>query len=139
MGRVAAVDLGRARAGIAVADELGWMAHSRPFVDARDKKAMLARFVQIAREEEVERFLVGLPLDMHGGEGPAARRARVFAQELANATGLAGELVDERLSTVEAGRRLREGGTTGRGSKAKIDGASAAVVLQAWLDRRDKT
>ncbi|HVY44429.1 MAG TPA: Holliday junction resolvase RuvX [Minicystis sp.] len=136
--RVAAIDLGKARAGVAVADELGAMAHARPFVDARDRRALLAALAAFAKEERLERFVVGLPLEMHGAEGPAARRARVFAQELADATGLEIELVDERLSTVEAARRLREGGTSARRGKAKIDGASAAVLLQAWLDARDR-
>jgi putative Holliday junction resolvase len=89
----------------------------------------------MAREEGITRFLVGLPLDMSGGRGPAAERALGFAQELADATGIEVEMVDERLSTVEAARRLRDGGVKGRDQKAKIDGAAAAVILQGWLDR----
>jgi putative holliday junction resolvase len=136
--RVAAVDLGKVRAGVAVADDLGMLAHARPFVDARSRKALLAALVELAREEAIGRFLVGLPLDLHGEHGPAARRALAFAQELSNATGLEVELVDERLTTVQASRRLREGGTSAREERSRIDGAAAAVLLQAWLDRNDE-
>lgn len=132
--RVAAVNLGKARAGVAVADELGLFAHARPFLDAQSRRKLLEALAELAREEALTRFLVGLPLEMTGREGPAAVRARAFAQELADASGLAVELVDERLSTVEAARKLRDGGTRAKAGKTRIDGASAAVVLQAWLD-----
>jgi putative Holliday junction resolvase len=134
--RVAAIDLGRARVGVAVADELGLMAHTRPFLDGRSKKPLLAALVELAREESLQGFLVGLPLEMNGEHGPAARRAVAFAEELSAAAGLPVEMCDERWSTREAGRRLRDGGVNARGQKALVDGASAAVILQSWLDRR---
>ncbi len=90
----------------------------------------------LAREESVARFLVGLPLEMSGAEGTAARRALDFAHELADATGIEVEMVDERLSTVEASRRLHDGGVKARDQKGRIDGAAAAVILQGWLDAR---
>src|SRR5262245_28602646 len=130
--RVMAIDLGKARVGIAVTDELGMMAHARPFLDGKSRKALLAALAALAREEGVQRFLVGLPLDMSGARGPAAERALAFAQELADATGLEIEMVDERLSTVEASRRLRDGGVKARDQRARIDGASAALILQSW-------
>jgi putative Holliday junction resolvase len=132
--RVAAIDLGRARVGVAVTDELGLMAHVRPFLDGKSRKALLRALAELSREDRIQRFLVGLPLEMTGEEGPAARRALAFAHELADATGIEVEMVDERLSTVEAGRRLRDGGLTSRQQKGRIDGASAALLLQSWLD-----
>lgn len=134
--RAAAIDLGKARAGVAVADELGLMAHSRGFLEAKSRKALLRSLVALAREENLTRFLVGLPLEMTGEHGPAADRAMAFAQELANATGLEIEMIDERLSTVEASRRLHDGGVSSRAQRSRVDGASAAVILQSWLDRR---
>jgi len=134
--RVAAVDVGKARIGLALSDELGLLAHPRPAIEARDVQRALAQLATVARDEEVERFVVGLPLDARGGEGPAARAARVFAEKLAEATGCPVELWDERYTTVEAARRLREGGHSAKKSRHKVDGAAACVILQAWLDGR---
>jgi putative Holliday junction resolvase len=134
--KVAAIDLGKARVGVAVTDELGLMAHTRPFLDGKSRKALLRALVALCREEGIARFLVGLPLEMTGAEGPAARRALAFAHELADATGAPVEMVDERLSTVQAGRRLHDAGVGARAQKSRIDGAAAALLLQGWLDGR---
>jgi putative Holliday junction resolvase len=134
--RVLAIDFGKVRAGIAVSDELGLYAHARPPLDAKNRKALLAAIAAIIRDEEVGRLLIGLPLELSGDRGPAARRALQFAQELADATGLEVELMDERLSTVEAGRQLRASGVEKRKQQAKVDGVAASVLLQSWLDRR---
>lgn len=134
--RVVAIDLGKARAGVAISDELGMLAHPRPYLDAKNRKALLSALVALCREEQIERALVGLPLEMNGDRGPAARRALAFAQELADAAGVEVELVDERLTTVEATRQLRDSGVRGRDRRALVDGAAATVILQSWLDRR---
>ena len=137
--RVAAIDLGKARVGIAVSDDLGLLAHPRPFLDGKNRKPLLAALVAMVHEEGIQRFLLGLPLEMTGEEGPAAARIMRFAQELANASGVEIELVDERLTTVEAAQQLRASGISAREGKGLIDGASAAVILQSWLDaRRDR-
>jgi len=136
VGRVAAIDLGKARVGVAVSDELGVCAHPRPALDGGNRRAVLEALTGLAREEGVKRFLVGMPLELDGREGPAARKALAFAQALADAAGVEVEMVDERLSTVEASRRLREGGVSARRAKPRVDGAAAAVLLQSWLDRR---
>ncbi|MBM4374678.1 MAG: Holliday junction resolvase RuvX [Deltaproteobacteria bacterium] len=135
-GRVAAIDLGKARVGLALSDELGLLAHPRPALDGSSLKGLLVALGHLARSEGVERFLVGLPLDLRGGEGVAAQRAMRFCQKLADETGCAVELVDERLTTVEATRRLKEQGKRRDEVRAGVDSASAAIVLQQWLDRR---
>ncbi|MDC3960874.1 Holliday junction resolvase RuvX [Polyangium jinanense] len=133
--RVCALDLGKARVGVAIADELGLLAHPRPPLDGRDKKALIRALGELAREEGVGLFLVGLPLDMSGAYGPMATRAADLAQEISQATGVPVELFDERWTTVEAARKLREGGTSAKRQKGVIDGMAAAVMLQAYLDR----
>jgi putative Holliday junction resolvase len=132
--RVAAIDLGKVRVGLAISDELGVLAHPRPALAGGNQKKLLGDLAALAKEENIRRFLVGLPLNRAGGEGREAVRARRFAQALADATGLEVELVDERFSTVEATRRLAEGGVSARERRPVVDSASAAVVLQAWLD-----
>jgi putative Holliday junction resolvase len=136
--RVAAIDLGKVRVGVAVSDELGLVAHPRPPLEGGNPKRLVAELVRLAAEEGIERFLVGLPLDRSGNEGREATRARRFAQSLADGVGKDVELVDERLSTVEATRRLREGGVSARRGRKLVDGVAAAVLLQAWLDQHPR-
>ena len=135
-GRTCALDLGGVRVGVAIDDELGMMAHPRGVLDGRKRDALVASLVALVREEEIVRFVVGLPLDMKGGEGDSARKARDIAQAIADATGCDVELWDERLTTVQARRALATSEVHGRKAKARIDEASAVMILQAWLDAR---
>jgi putative Holliday junction resolvase len=130
------IDLGGARCGVAVDDELGQLAHPRPNLPAKDRKALVEALAGLAREVDARRFVIGLPLEMTGEEGRAAERVRTFAQHLADASGLEVVLWDERLSTVEAAAALRRAGHDARGSKDLIDGAAAVTILQSWLDAR---
>ncbi len=136
--RAAAIDLGSVRVGLAVADDLGMLAHPRDALDGRDRPRLIALLRRLADDEGIEVFLVGLPRSMDGSEGKAARRARDFAEALGQKSGRAVELVDERLSTVEAAARLREGGHDSRRARHRVDSAAAAVLLQAWLDARSR-
>jgi putative holliday junction resolvase len=132
--RAAAVDLGKVRVGLAVADELGLMAHPRPHLDGRDPRRVVGELARLAQAESIAVFLVGLPRQLNGKEGLAAGRARRFADALAKRTRARVELVDEWLSTVEAQARLREQGMNGREARQRVDSAAAAVLLQSWLD-----
>lgn len=134
-GRILALDLGKARVGVALSDESRTLASPLPPLGGSDKKRLLAQVRALCEDRGVSRVLVGLPLDLSGARGPGAARAQEWAQLIADETGLEVELVDERLSTVEAGRRLDEAGHgRGRARRQVIDGAAAAVLLQAWLD-----
>lgn len=132
------MDFGKARVGVAVSDELGVLAHPRAALDGSNRKALLGALKAIAEEDEIGRFLVGLPVEMSGGQGASAERALKFAQALAEVSGREVELVDERLTTIEASRRLSEAGVAKKKQRASIDSASAAVMLQAWLDTRGR-
>jgi putative Holliday junction resolvase len=134
--RAAGIDLGRVRVGVALADELGLMAHPRPYLDGRNPKRLLTVLRELAQSEQIGVFVIGLPRHLDGRGGIAARRARRFAEELSRATGLPVELQDERLTTVEASGRLREQGLDTRAARERIDSAAAAVLLQSWLDAR---
>lgn len=131
-----ALDYGMSRIGVAVADELGLLAHPRPFVPSRPAAGALRAITALTRTEGVTEILVGLPLNMNGSEGMSAKRARSFAQSVETATGLKVHLVDERLSTKGAQGLFREAGRSEKDSRSRIDSASAALLLQTWLDAR---
>ncbi|MBX3128433.1 MAG: Holliday junction resolvase RuvX [Polyangiaceae bacterium] len=132
--RAVGVDLGTVRVGIAVSDELGLLAHPRPHLDGRDRAALIGELCRLAAAEGIDLFVVGLPTRLDGRESASTRRARSFAVALAERSGKRVELTDERWTTVEARRRLREGGVRERQGRQRIDSAAAAVLLQAWMD-----
>jgi putative Holliday junction resolvase len=133
--RYLGVDLGRVRIGLALADDVLRTARPLRVVVRRAEAADLAAIAHVAREYEVERAVLGLPLNMDGSEGPSARLSRTFAPKLEAALGVPVELFDERLSSFEAESRLREAGVSARDARARVDAEAAAVILQGWLDR----
>ncbi len=142
-GRTCALDFGEARVGVAIEDELGLIAHPRGVFAAKPEPALLDALRRLIAEESITRVVVGLPLDMKGGEGDSARKARGFAQRVADATGLEVELWDERLSTTQARRALADAGLrertnkkSGRSIRAHVDEAAAVAILQSWLEAR---
>jgi putative holliday junction resolvase len=135
VGRILALDHGTVRIGVAVTDASGITGHSRGFLDAADP-AVLDQISDLAGELDVELVLVGLPTGLNGTEGAAAAAARSFAAAVAEKTGLAVELVDERFTTVIAERALIETGTRREKRKQVRDGMAAAVLLQDYLERR---
>jgi putative holliday junction resolvase len=133
--RTLGVDLGRVRIGLAIADDLLRTARSERTLTRRGEAADLAAIAAIARDYEVTRAVVGLPLNMDGTEGASARLARAFATKLAAALGVPVELFDERLSSFEAETRLRDRGISSKDRRGMVDAEAAAVILQGWLDR----
>ena len=85
---------------------------------------------------EPELLLCGLPYTMAGAEGPQAARIRKVAKTISDACGIPYEFADERLSSQEAKRSLREKGMTEKAMRGKIDMIAASLFLQAWLDAR---
>ncbi len=134
--RYLGIDLGRARIGLALADDILRSARPLKAVLHRNADSDLAEIGEVAREYEVTQAVVGLPLNMDGSEGPGARMARAFAPRLSSALGVPVDLFDERLSTFEAQDRLRARGISSREMKDLVDAEAAAVILQGWLDRR---
>lgn len=133
--RVLALDLGSARIGVAVSDAGGILASPRTVLSRSGQRARdHDRIAALVAEEEAGLVVVGLPLSLDGGEGPAATAARSEAAELAAVLPVPVELHDERLSTVTASRLLAERGLDGRARRKVVDQAAAAVILQAWLD-----
>ena len=128
--------MGEARVGIAVADTLGMLAHPRETirVGRKGEKAVLARIVEIAKSDGVGVIVLGLPRNMSGTEGPAAAKARAFAEKLRTATGCEIRLQDERLTTVSAHKALQASGRNAKQGHAVIDQVAAQTILQTYLD-----
>lgn len=134
--RYLGIDVGRATLGLAIADDVLRTAHGLETLRRAGAAADLAAVKRVIEEYEVDRIVVGLPLNMDGTEGSSARLARAWASELEPACGVPVELFDERLSTFEAETRLRERGMSSRAQRAVIDAEAAAVILQGWLAAR---
>ncbi len=132
--RTLGVDLGRVRIGLALADDVLRTARPLTTVARRGEAADLAAIAELAREWEVSKAVLGLPLNMDGTEGASARLARAFQPRLAAALGVPVELFDERLSSFEAEARLRDQGFSSKDRRSMVDEEAAAVILQGWLD-----
>jgi len=130
------IDVGSVRVGLASSDPLGVLA--TPVRTLERDPAGMADQAEVAAEVRARGVLevvVGLPRSLSGGEGPAAGTARAYARDLAQRVAPTPvRLVDERLTTVDAHRRLRESGVAGRQQRQLVDQAAAVLILQAALD-----
>lgn len=127
------IDPGQKRVGLAVCDEDGTIALPRPALALRTPKEIAERIVACATEHAAEHVVMGLPIDMSGREGLAAKKSRALAAKL-RAAGLRVVLWDERASTVAAGRDLARMGHDTRAARALVDSTAACLLLQSWLD-----
>ncbi|HYZ12163.1 MAG TPA: Holliday junction resolvase RuvX [Actinomycetota bacterium] len=134
-GRVLGLDLGDARIGVAISDDdrrlavpLGTVRTGAP----SDVKAI----AELVRENDVTLLVVGHPLNMSGEAGERAHHAERFANALTGFLQIPVVLHDERLSSVQADRALRESGAGGPQRRRSIDRSAATVILQSWLDAR---
>ncbi|NBD11489.1 MULTISPECIES: Holliday junction resolvase RuvX [Corallococcus] len=132
--RTFGLDYGTKTIGVAVSDGLGLTAQTVTTVRRASLKADLAELSRLVKEHEVTRFVLGLPLNMNGSEGPRAEATRKFAEVLESALGLPVELWDERLSTVAAQRTLLEADVRREKRREVIDQLAAQFILQGWLD-----
>ncbi|MFE7131097.1 Holliday junction resolvase RuvX [Streptomyces sp. NPDC057638] len=134
-GRRLALDVGDARIGVASCDPDGVLATPVETVPGRDVPAAHRRIRLLVGEYEPLEVIVGLPRSLSGGEGPAAKKVRAFAGELAR--GIAPvpvRLVDERMTTVTATQGLRASGVKSKKGRSVVDQAAAVVILQNALE-----
>ena len=134
--RILALDIGQARVGIAVSDPGERVASPVCVLPASEVLGNAKPFRRVLEDWEPELLLCGLPYTTAGEEGPQAARIRAVAQKISAACGLPCEFADERLSSREAKRSLREKGLSEREMRGKIDMIAASLFLQAWLDAR---
>lgn len=132
------VDVGTVRVGVARSDPNGILATPLATL-ARDAQGGtdLAELARLVREHEAVGVVVGLPVTLAGREGPSAAMARDYANALSNRIGpVPVELVDERLTTTSAQRRLTQRGIRGKARRAVVDQEAAVEILQHWLQAR---
>jgi len=134
--RILALDLGKRRIGLALSDPLGITAQGLPTLERTNLREDLAALSKIAAEHEVRFIVMGHPLHMSGREGRQAQYARDFGERLHARTGLEVRFWDERLTTVEAQRVLRESGIGIEKRARAVDKLAAQILLQSYLAAR---
>lgn len=135
-GRIAGIDYGRTRLGIAITDPDRRLASPYENYQRRDQRHDAARFRRLVAEEGVSLFVVGLPLHLDGRESQQSQEARKFGAWLARVTGVPVQFFDERFTTVEAEQHLLEARLTRKRRKARRDMLAAQVMLAAFLESR---
>ena len=128
------MDFGRRRIGLALSDELGLTAQGLPTQVRKNRKADLEALAQLVKDRDVARIVVGNPLHMSGDESRLSQEASAFAENLGRRCGVEVALWDERLTTREASRVLRESGMGVEKRRQAVDRLSAVLILQSYLD-----
>ena len=136
-GPALGLDFGTRRIGLAVSDPEGIFAFPAGTIERRNLAVDLAALADVIQERGVRRIVLGLPLHMDGRAGDMAEAVRAFARELEQATGLPVELMDERWTTLEAERAVRDAGPPrGRRRRGDVDAVAASILLRTWLERQ---
>lgn len=134
--RVMALDVGEKRIGVAISDPTKLLASPLTTITRRDESSDMAEVARLCAEHGVGEIVVGLPVSLSGHVRAQAKRVAGFASALAQHTGVPVVTLDERYSSVQAERLLRESGVKPSRNKARVDTLAAAVILQAYLDSR---
>jgi len=134
MKRSLGIDHGEARIGLAIADDLGMLAHPLETITVKEVADPVARIAEIVMRDRIEIIVLGMPRNMDGTYGPAAEKVRAFADKLRAACGCEVKLWDERMTSVAAQRALHEAGRNVKDSRKVIDQVAAQLILQGWLD-----
>jgi putative Holliday junction resolvase len=134
--RILGLDVGARRIGIAVSDPLGITAQGLETLQRRNKRSDLAALERVIREFGVKEIVVGLPLRMSGLEGRQAEKMQIFAEDLRKRFRLPVHMWDERLTSAEANRLLRETELSIEKRGKAVDRMAAVLILQGWMERR---
>jgi putative Holliday junction resolvase len=137
--RILAIDYGSRRLGLAVSDPLGITAQGLPTLERKNKRSDFARLERLLREYHVSEIVLGLPLRMSGEEGAQSQKVGEFATELRRRFALPVHLWDERLTSAEANRLLREAELSIQKRAQAVDRMAATLILQSWLQARSLT
>ena len=135
-GRILGLDVGSRRIGIAVSDPLGITAQGLQTLQRRNKRHDFQYLGRIVRDYAVKEIVVGLPLRMSGEAGIQSEKMQTFAEELRRHFKLPVHLWDERLTSAEANRLLRETELSIEKRAKAVDQMAAVLILQGWMEGR---
>lgn len=138
-GRLLALDVGSRTIGLAVSDPLGITAQGLTTIRRTNKRSDLQQLADLIRQYAVAEIVVGYPLHMSGEPGAQAQKVALFAEGLRRRFHLPVHLWDERLTTAEANRVLRETNMSIRRRGQVVDQLAAVLILQAFMQRRTST
>jgi len=134
--RLLGLDVGDVRIGVALSDETGILATGLPTLQRVGPRKDVRAVAALVRDREVGEVVVGLPRRLDGSLGPQAEKVLAFMDSLRASLRVPVTPWDERLTTVEAERTLREAGAGSRERKASVDRIAAILILQNYLDAR---
>ena len=135
-GRILGLDVGSRRIGIAVSDPLGITAQGLDTLQRRNKRTDLAALELVIRQYTVREIVVGLPLRMSGAEGTQSDKMLLFAEDLRKRFRIPVHLWDERLTSAEANRLLRETDLSIEKRAKAVDRMAAVLILQGWMEKK---
>lgn len=133
MSRILAIDFGERRIGLALSDPLGITAQGLPTIDTKKIKDVLAYIKDLVVEKDVAKLVVGMPRNMNGSIGAQGEKVKKFIQKLAHKTEAEVITWDERLTSVQSLKSMKEMGTKQK-RKEVTDRISATLILQSYLD-----
>ncbi|MBZ5719567.1 MAG: Holliday junction resolvase RuvX [Acidobacteriia bacterium] len=134
--RILGLDVGSRRIGVAVSDLLGITAQGLATIHRQNKRLDFGQLEQVIREYQIQEIVVGLPLRMSGQEGIQAEKMQAFAEELRRRFHLPVHLWDERLTSAQANRLLRETDMSIKRRGEVVDQMAAVLILQSFMDSR---
>ncbi len=134
--KIMSVDFGDSRTGLAVCDKTEYLASPLCVVEEKDFDNCILKVSALAKENDVEKIVVGYPVNMNGTIGERADKCKLFADMLAEKVDIPVEMWDERCTTVSAHNYLNQTNTRGKKRKAIIDAVAATIILESYMEYR---
>jgi putative Holliday junction resolvase len=132
------LDIGDKRIGVAISDPLETLASPFTTVQRISNAVAISAILDIVKREEIDFVIAGIPISLDGSLGAQAKDVSDFTRELDGVLPVSVEQWDERYSTVEAERLLREAGYSSRDMRQRVDAVAASIILQSYLDHKQK-
>ncbi len=132
--RIMALDVGARRIGVAISDPLGITAQGQDTIQRQNKRRDLEALGRLLTKYQVKEVVVGLPLRLSGAEGTQSEKMRRFAEDLQSHFGIIVHLWDERWTSTEANRLLRETDLSIDKRAKAVDRMAAILILQSWME-----